>query len=74
MKSGSEIQILKSSHPEILKSPLPLFVLLIRTDHPHHAAAADDLAFVTNPSDRCPDLHELPHRDLRIWGFEDLRI
>jgi hypothetical protein len=30
---------------------LPLLVLLIRADHPHHAAAADDLAFVTNTLD-----------------------
>ena len=32
-----------------LTSSLPLFVLLIRADHPHHPAAADDLALVTNP-------------------------
>src|SRR5277367_3581008 len=39
--------------------PLPLLVLLIRTDHPHDAAAADDLAFVANLLDRCPDFHQL---------------
>ena len=44
-------QILTSSSPYILKLPLPLFVLLIRTDHPHDAAAPDDLALVTNPFD-----------------------
>src|ERR1700741_4330141 len=36
---------------------LPLLVLLIRADHPHHAAAADDLALVTHPFDRRSDLH-----------------
>src|SRR5579864_1102168 len=38
-------------------SPLPLLVLLIRADHAHDAAPAHDLALVTNPFDRCPDLH-----------------
>jgi len=32
-------------------------MFLIRADHPHHAAAADDLALVANPFDRCSDLH-----------------
>src|SRR5579862_6921285 len=36
---------------------LPLLVLLIGTDHPHHAVAADDLALVTNPFDRRSYLH-----------------
>ena len=36
---------------------LPLLVLLVRADHPHHAAAADDLALVANPLHRCSDLH-----------------
>jgi len=36
---------------------LPLFVLLIRADHPHHAAAPDDLALVANPLDRRSDFH-----------------
>jgi hypothetical protein len=35
----------------ILELTLTLFVLLIRADHPHHAAAADDLALVANPFD-----------------------
>ena len=37
--------------------PLPLLVLLVRADHPHHAAATDDLALVANPLDRRSDLH-----------------
>jgi hypothetical protein len=32
-------------------------MFLIWTNHAHHAAAAHDLAFVANPSDRCPYLH-----------------
>ena len=36
---------------------LTLFVLLIRADHPHHAAAADDLALVTDSLHRRSDLH-----------------
>src|SRR5262245_32953539 len=36
---------------------LPLFVLLIRTNHPHDAAAPHDLAFVANPFHRCSNLH-----------------
>jgi hypothetical protein len=33
-------------------------MFLIRADHPHHAAAADDLALVTNPFDRRPNFHK----------------
>src|SRR2546426_5835627 len=36
---------------------LPLFMFRIRADHPHHAAAADDLALVANPFDRRSHLH-----------------
>src|SRR5580704_8012835 len=38
-------------------SPLPLLVFLIRANHAHDATPAHDLALVTNPLDRCPDLH-----------------
>jgi hypothetical protein len=39
--------------PYLVLSPLALtlLVLLIGTDHPHHAAAANDLALVANPFD-----------------------
>jgi hypothetical protein len=33
-------------------------VLLVGADHPHDAAAADDLALVANLLDRCPDFHQ----------------
>jgi hypothetical protein len=33
------------------KLALPLFMFLIRADHAHHAAAAHDLALVTDPFD-----------------------
>ena len=36
-------------------------MLLVRADHAHHAAAADDLALVANPLDRRSDLHNRPH-------------
>ena len=32
-------------------SSLPLLVFLVRADHPHHAAAADDLALIANALD-----------------------
>src|ERR1700730_1313418 len=55
---------LTSSLPHFLtfslsgKSPLPLLVLLVRTDHPHDAATANDLALVADLLDRCPDFHQ----------------
>jgi hypothetical protein len=33
-------------------------MFLIRTDHPHDSAAADDLALVANPFDRRAYLHD----------------
>src|SRR5437016_869456 len=39
-------------------------MLLIRADHPHHAAAADDLALVTNPFDRRSYFHKTFSRQL----------
>src|SRR5215813_2174690 len=36
---------------------LTLLVLLVRADHAHHAAAADDLALVTDSLDRRSYLH-----------------
>src|ERR1700730_639751 len=43
-------------------SSLSLLVLLIRTDDPHDAAAADDLALVANSLHRCSNFHD----DLRL--------
>src|SRR5208283_5914320 len=37
--------------------PLPLLVLGVGADHPHHALAVDDLALVTNLFNRRPDFH-----------------
>jgi len=37
---------------------LTLFVFLVRADHAHHAAAAHDLALVTDSLHRCSDLHD----------------
>jgi hypothetical protein len=65
----------QSSNPQILKSrdlTLSLLVLLIRADHPHHAAAPDDLALVANPPNRCSHLHK--DRLMGTSGREDLRI
>src|SRR5215831_7644454 len=39
---------------------LTLLVLLIRANHAHHAAAAHDLALVTNSLYRCPNFHVRP--------------
>jgi hypothetical protein len=40
-----------------LELSLTLLVFLIRADHPHHPAAADDLALVANSLDRSSYLH-----------------
>jgi len=37
---------------------LSLLVFLIRADHPHHAAAPDDLALVANPFHRRSHFHD----------------
>src|SRR5438552_12001839 len=42
---------------------LPLFVLLIRTDHPYDALAAHDLALVANPFHRRSNFHRI----LKSW-------
>ena len=34
-------------------------MLLVRADHTHDALPPHDLALVTNPFDRCPDLHDV---------------
>src|SRR5258708_25273515 len=39
---------------------LPLLVLLIRTNHAHHALAAHDFTFVANPFHRRPNFHVCP--------------
>src|SRR6185436_8451967 len=52
-----EINASNSRHMCFLS--LSLLVLLIGTNHAHDAAAPHDLAFVTNPFDRRPHLHEI---------------
>ena len=37
--------------------PLPLLVLGVGADHPHHALAVDDLAVITHLLDRSPYFH-----------------
>src|SRR5437660_12607697 len=49
-------------------SSLSLFVLLIRTDDPHHAAAADDLALVADSLHRCSNFHHDLTPSRRIPG------
>ncbi len=41
-------------------------MLLVRADHAHDAAAADDLALVANPFDRCSYLHSDLPRTKRV--------
>jgi hypothetical protein len=38
---------------------LPLFVFRVGANDPHHALAVDQLAFVANLFNRCPDFHTL---------------
>ena len=52
---------LKACSTHIRASALTLFMLLILTDHPHHAAAMDDLALVTNLFYGCSDFHKIPY-------------
>src|SRR4051812_19821004 len=52
-----QIHACDTCHNLSLTLSLSLLVLLIRTDHPHHAAAADDLALVANLLHRCSNLH-----------------
>src|SRR5262249_10333535 len=47
-------------------SCLSLLVFLVAANHPHDAAAPHDLAFVANPSDRCPDFHSSHPRPTRF--------
>src|SRR5579872_1000453 len=53
--SGRQIDTSKTCHDSSL--PLPLFVLGVDADDPHHALAMDHLAFVANFLYRCPNLH-----------------
>jgi hypothetical protein len=43
----------------LARLPLPLFMLRVGADHPHHAAAVNDLAVVAHLLNRCPDFHYL---------------
>src|SRR5438045_3045050 len=45
-------------------------MLLIRTDHAHDAAAANDLAFVANPLDRCSYFHSFSTIRPRVTSRE----
>jgi hypothetical protein len=52
--------------PELLalvdeKSALPLFVLLVLADDPHHAGAADHLALAADLLDGRTDFHVFPY-------------
>ena len=38
---------------------LPLLMLGVLADHPHHPTAMDDLTLVTYLFDRCPNFHNL---------------
>jgi hypothetical protein len=44
-------EITRSRDHQITKSSLSLLVLLVAADHAYDAAAANDLALVTNPFD-----------------------
>src|SRR5579863_1805221 len=49
---------------------LPLFVLRVLADDPHHAVAANHLALVANLLYRCSYLHENPSRQLPVTGSQ----